>query len=79
MENQGKYWDLYQQIKDLKKKQKKQLHKLYIDFALLSFFEWTIEKNLKNFTKTIAKLKKLYYNLHEVEKSGTKWQKNEKR
>ena len=32
-----------------------------------------IEKNLKNFTKTIAKLKKLYYNLHEVEKSGTKW------
>ena len=30
-------------------------------------------KNKKNFAKTIAKLKKLYYNLHEVEKSGTKW------
>ena len=28
---------------------------------------------LKNFRKTIAKLKKLYYNLVEVEKSGTKW------
>ena len=25
----------------VKKKQKKQLHKLYIDFALLLFFEWT--------------------------------------
>ena len=47
MENQGKYWDLYQQIKDLKKKQKKQLHKLYIDFALLLFFEWTIKKKFK--------------------------------
>ena len=37
------------------------------------YFMTEIEKNLKNFTKTIAKLKKLYYNLHEVEKSGTKW------
>lgn len=44
----------------------------------LTIIFWTInskkiEKILKNFTKTIAKLKKLYYNLHEVEKSGTKW------
>ena len=31
------------------------------------------KKNAKNFLKTIAKLKKLYYNLREVEKSGTKW------
>ena len=29
--------------------------------------------NEKRLRKTIAKLKKLYYNLVEVEKSGTKW------
>ena len=35
------------------KKQKKQLHKLYIDFALLLFFECTIlYKNKKNTIKT---------------------------
>ena len=33
----------------VKKKQKKQLHKLYIDFALLLFFEWTNDKKFKKF------------------------------
>ena len=58
MENQGKYWDLYQQIKDLKKKQKKQLHKLYIDFALLLFFEWTGKKYHKIILKKVLTLMK---------------------
>ena len=58
MENQGKYWDLYQQIKDLKKKQKKQLHKLYIDFALLLFFEWTFYKKLTKIHKNYLLISK---------------------
>ena len=62
MENQGKYWDLYQQIKDLKKKQKKQLHKLYIDFALLLFFEWTLFSNI-----IIDFIIKRCYNCSEIE------------
>ena len=33
----------------VKKKQKKQLHKLYIDFALLLFFEWTFSIFFKFF------------------------------
>ena len=56
MENREKYQDSYQQIRDLMKKQKKQLHRLYIDFALLLFFECTkTEKNKKSLKKLLQK------------------------
>ena len=42
------------------------------NFSNSLFFE-KIKKNLKNFQKTIAKYGKVYYNLTEVVKSGTKW------
>lgn len=43
-----------------------------IIFLIHCFFEKN-KKNLKNFQKTIAKYGKVYYNLTEVVKSGTKW------
>ena len=43
-----------------------------IIFIIHCFFEKN-KKNLKNFQKTIAKYGKVYYNLTEVVKSGTKW------
>ncbi len=36
-----------------------------------------MQKKLKNFKKVLAKLNFIYYNLIEVERSGTKWWKKE--